>query len=133
MYTPFIPLNNVSFSVEAWIQPTGYPNPSDHSLLGICESTSTDYCLHLVIRNKQLYFGFYGDDLPGVTTLLLNQWVHVAFVFDVTTKEQTIYINGFSDASHTANNALLVKGRNVTIGTNEMINTPNNFFQVRLQ
>lgn len=133
MYTPFIPLNNVSFTIEAWIQPTAYPNPTDHSLLGICPQTNTDYCLQLIIRSQKLYFGFYSDDLTAGTTLPLNQWMHVAFVFDATTKTRTIYLNGFSDGSRTASTVLLANAGNVTIGTNQMIRTPTNFFQVRLK
>jgi len=133
IYTPYIPLANASFSIEAWIQPTGYPNPSDHSLVGMCASGSTDYCLQVIIRNKRLYFGFYGDDLTGGTNISLNQWINVAFVFDATTKKQTIYLNGFSDGSRTTSNELLAVGTNFTIGTNKIVFAPSNFFQVRLK
>jgi hypothetical protein len=115
MYTPFIYLTNVSFTIEAWIQPTAHPNPSDHDILGMCQSGSNDYCLQLLIRSQKLYFGFYGDDLTGGTAISLNQWINVAFVFDATTKQQTIYLNGYSDGSRTANNVLLLKAGNVTI------------------
>jgi hypothetical protein len=131
MFTPFIPLNNVSFTVEAWVKPTGYPNPSDHSIVGLCPAQSTDYCLHINIRNQKLYFGFYFNDAQGGTVILLNQWINAAFVFDVTTKIQTIYLNGFQDGQHTSTSALLVESGNFTIGTNEGVSVPDNHFQVR--
>jgi hypothetical protein len=134
MYTQYIPLANVSFSVEAWIQPTGYPNTdNDHNIVGLCTNSSGNLCLQILIRNKKLYFGFYGDDCTGVTNISLNQWIHVAFVFDVTIKLQTIYLNGFLYGNHTANNALSTLPRNFTIGTNALIGYPNSFFQVRLK
>ncbi len=76
IYTSFIPLNNVSFTVTAWIQPTGYPNLVDHSIVGLCPSATVNHCLHISIRNQKLYFGFYFDDVKGATTILLNQWIH---------------------------------------------------------
>jgi hypothetical protein len=130
MYTSFIPLNNVSFTVGAWIQPTGYPNPEDHDIVGLCKSTTTDYCLHIVIRYRKLYFGFYGDDCSGTTILLLNQWVHVAFVFDLTKMTKTIYLNGFQNNGLCTSNVLRVQSVNFTIGTS-LVYTPNNYFQVR--
>ena len=131
IYTSFIPLNNVSFTIEAWIQPTGYPNPSDHCLVGICPSETNDSCLYINIHNTKLYFGFFNNDLQGITTIALNQWIHVAFVFDATTRTQTIYLNGFEDAQRTASQVLLVQSGNFTIGTNELVAIPTNFFEVR--
>jgi hypothetical protein len=133
MYTTFIPLNNVSFTIEAWIQPTGYPNPSDHSIVGLCPSETSDYCLHINIRNRKLYFGFYFNDDPGATIILLDQWVHTAFVFDVSTMQQTIYLNGFQDGQHIVSSALLVTTGNLTIGTNEGVVIPYNYYQVRYE
>ncbi len=131
MYTSFIPINNVSFTVEAWIQPTGYPNPSDLSIVGLCQSTTLNDCLHLNIRSGNLYFGFYADDARGATNISLDQWIHVAFVFDATALTQTIYLNGFQDAKRNTTGFLLVTSGNFTIGTNEFILIPYNYFEVR--
>jgi hypothetical protein len=131
MYTPFIPLNNISFTVEAWIKPTGYPNPSDFSIVGLCPIRTTNYCLHINIRNQKLYFGFYFNDVQGGTTILLNQWIHAAFVFDATVNNQTIYLNGFQDGQNTVSSVLRVTSGNFTIGTNEGVALPYNYFQVR--
>ncbi|CAF3924944.1 unnamed protein product [Rotaria sordida] len=129
IYTSFIPLNNVSFTIEAWIKPTGYPNPTDHSIVGLCPSQSTRRCLHINIRNTKLHFGFFSDDLQGATTISLNQWIHIAFVFDATTKQQTIYLKGVQDGQASASSALLMTSGNFTIGMNEQVNVPNNYYQ----
>ncbi len=133
MYTPYIPLVNVSFSIEAWIQPTAYPNANDRNIIGLCSSTTVNLCLQILIRNQKLYFGFFADSVTGGTNISLHQWINVAFVFDVTTKLQTIYINGFSDGTHTATNVLSTPPRNFTVGTNAVVGYPNSGFQVRLK
>jgi hypothetical protein len=126
-------LVNVSFSIEAWIQPTAYPNANDRNIIGLCSSTTVNLCLQILIRNQKLYFGFYADSSGGATNISLHQWINVAFVFDVTTKLQTIYLNGFLDGSHTATNALSTPPRNFTVGANAVINCADCFFQVRLK
>ena len=129
MYTPFIPLNDNSFTIEAWIKVTGYPNPSDHSLVGLCPSQTTNYCLHFNLRHKKLYFGFYYNDVSGSTQVPLNQWVHVACTYDKTIKQQTVYLNGYQDGQGTVSSNLLVQSGNFTIGTNEGVVIPNNYYQ----
>jgi hypothetical protein len=89
--------------------------------------------LQILIRNQKLLFGFYADSSGGATNISLHQWIHVAFVFDVTIKLQTIYLNGFLYGNHTATSALSTLPRNFTIGTNALIGYPNSFFQVRLK
>ncbi|CAF3748069.1 unnamed protein product [Rotaria sordida] len=129
IYTSFIPLNNVSFTIEAWIKSTGYPNSTDHSIVGLCPSQTTRRCLYINTRNTKLYFGFFSDDLQGATTISLNQWIHTAFVFDATTKQQTIYLKGVQDGQASASSALLMTSGNFTIGMNEQVNAPNNYYQ----
>jgi hypothetical protein len=131
IYASFIPLNNVSFTVEAWIKPTGYPNPTDNSIVGLCPSTTQNHCLHINIRNKKLYFGFYLNDCPGITTIPLNQWAHVGFVFNATLKQQTIYLNGFQDARANVSSVFKSTSGNFTIGINERAVATVNYFQVK--
>ena len=101
--TSYIPLASNSFTIEAWLYPTGFPNSVDHSVFGLCTSASTNQCLYLTIRNMgstyRLYLGFYGDDCSGTTSVALNQWIHVAFVFDSVTLPQSIYLNGNLDST----------------------------------
>lgn len=131
IFTPFIQLHEVSFTIEAWINPTAFPNPSDESIVGLCPSQIADYCLHINIRRKKLYFGFYYNDVQGISTIQTNQWIHTAFVFDIALKQLTIYLNGAVDGQAYVTSPLLLSSGNVTIGTNEGVALPNNYFQVR--
>ena len=131
IYTSFIPLNNRSFTVEAWIQPTGLPNPVDHSIVGLCPAQTVSQCLHINIRSTKLYFGFFFNDIRGNTTILPNQWIHVAFAYDAIARTQTIYLNGLRDAQNTGSNVLGVASGNITIAANERVDAPQNYFQVR--
>jgi hypothetical protein len=96
--TPYIPLVNASFTVELWIYPTGFPNPTDHGILGLCTHPSNDQCLHLTIRRSastyHLYMSFFGDNWMSIATVPLNTWTHAAFTFDRNTLKMSIYLNG---------------------------------------
>ena len=94
LYTSYIPLTNVSFTIDAWIQPTVIPTSGDSNIIGLCANSSKDYCLQILIRSQKLYFGFYSDAVTGATNISINKWIHVAFGFNMQTKLQTIYING---------------------------------------
>ncbi|CAF1355784.1 unnamed protein product [Rotaria sordida] len=104
--TPFINFANSSFTVEAWIQPaTLVTNGSDYAVFGECDLSggTKDNCMHLILRNfnpYSIYMGFWADDLVSRTTLpasLAGTWLHVAFVYDFSIKQQNIYRNGYND------------------------------------
>ncbi|CAF1020916.1 unnamed protein product [Rotaria sordida] len=117
--SPFITLTSSSFTIDAWIYPTGFPNTQDHSIVGLCPSTTTYECLHLTIHEnggKYLYLGFYGDDCEGNTVISLNEWIHVAFLFEVNSLTQSIYLNGKLDVSRTAGGPFKANTDSVTIG-----------------
>jgi hypothetical protein len=136
LYTSYIPLINASFTIELWLYPTGYPNPTDHSILGLCTNLSSDRCLHLTIRAftgiHRLYMSFFGDNCSSNTTVPLNQWTHAAFVFDSTTLAMSTYQNGMLVGNCIA--ALPLQGitNNVTIGyiPGIVATYGTNFFQV---
>ncbi|CAM2714788.1 unnamed protein product [Rotaria socialis] len=129
LHTAYIPFKNVSFTVDVWMKQNGFPNPSDYSIVGLCSSGITDSCLHMNIRSTKFYMGFYSDDIQSVTSMPLNYWMHVAFVFDVSNLQQSIYVNGVLDRQRTASSALKNAISNFTIGTNAYVKTPNNYFQ----
>ncbi|CAF1650102.1 unnamed protein product [Rotaria magnacalcarata] len=129
LYTSFISLNYLSFTVDLWMKQNGDPNPTDYSIVGLCPSTTNDNCLHISIRSKKFYMGFYYDDIQSTATMPLNHWMHLAFVFDVSNRRQSIYVNGVLDQQRTASNALKSASGNFTIGTNERVRLPNNYFQ----
>ena len=129
IFTSFIPLTSTSFTVETWIKPTGFPNEKDHSIVGLCSVQDPNYCLHITIRHEKLYFGFYYNDVEGQTTIIADQWIHGAFVYDSTEKTQRIYLNGVLDGEASVSSDLLATTGNFTIGINEVMESTISFFQ----
>ena len=71
----------------------------DRGILSQCLSAITGQCLELSIRNRRLYFSFFNDDVLGATILVVGQWYHVAFVYDYSLMQQSVYLNGILDGS----------------------------------
>ena len=91
---------NLSFSVSCWflILRFNTEDSGDNTIIGSggqCHEYST---IHLITRNRKLYFGFYCNDTAGNHILDTNVWYHSAFVYDAETKSQRIYLNGKLDA-----------------------------------
>ena len=116
MNAPFLVPANTSWTFELWIYPQSVPSGPDSPLIARCPSQSTDRCLHLIIRNQKVYFGFYNDDVSGVQTLVPLRWYHLAFVFDCSTRNQSIYIDGFLDSNRQASGCYQGGQGNLTIG-----------------
>jgi hypothetical protein len=139
LVTSYIPLASTSFTIECWIFPTGYPNSNDHSILGLCSNPYNNRCLHLTIRKSsstfRFYLSFFGDNCLGNTDVQLFKWTHVAFVFDMSTYAQSIYINGIIDQICISATPLLATNSSgsVTIGYIPDIVPAygSNFFQVK--
>ena len=87
---------------------------SDLSILGT-DQTSLNQGLHLVIRDRKPYMGFYSNDTGGNTTLETGTWYHIAWRYDASAQEQAIFINGQLDNSNTGKAAFNGTG-NVHIG-----------------
>lgn len=132
--TSYIPLQNSSFTIDAWLYPTAFPNSNDHIIAAMCPNATNDTCLILSIRknntNCYLYFGFYNESLSGAITMSTNQWVHVAFVFDISAYLQKIYINGALDNTRTASSSLLISSGNFSIGYKSITDLVNESFVV---
>jgi hypothetical protein len=116
-----IPLNNVSFTFSAWIYGINLVNSSnvrDNIILSqtpISGSCTTDGCLNISVRNDVLHFGFFQDDLDGVTHLHDEQWYFAAFVYNASKHEKYIYIDGGLDNSSSSSNFTGTSG-NTLIG-----------------
>ena len=117
---PYIPLSSTSFTIDVWLYVTGLVNINDNAIFGYCYQTVMYKCLHLTFRlsgsNYHLYFGFFHADCEGVTSIILNTWMHVAFVFDMTTLTQRIYLNGVLENSCTQSSAVTASPTGITIG-----------------
>ena len=84
--------------------------------MGQYAAQATDQCLFLNLRNRLLYFGFFGDDTTGSTAVAVNTWYHAAFVYDNTTARRYIYLNGVLDGQSSAVNSLQTTSGPFTIG-----------------
>jgi hypothetical protein len=88
-----------AFTVEAWVFTSDFAgNGNDVSVLGQCDSTTPNHCLHLVIRNGYAYEGFYSDDMSGTVRLSNSNWHHVAWVSDGA-GTMSLYVDGALDVS----------------------------------
>ncbi|CAF1441015.1 unnamed protein product [Adineta steineri] len=114
--TSHIPLNSRSFTIDFWFYATDVSSTLDFSFGGEMQSSSNSKCLFMNIRNKVLYFGFYSADTAGITNISINQWYHTAFVYDNSTKRQSIYLNGILEKSSILNKAFLANNGSFTIG-----------------
>jgi hypothetical protein len=117
--SPFFNLSYTSFTVEAWIY--AYSLTGDNAIFAQCAcSTCQDQCLFLIIRNYKMYMGFTLDDLLGSTSLTINTWYHVAYVYDYSSQTQYVYIQGVLDNSRTS--AGPYKGQNgpILIGSSQL-------------
>jgi hypothetical protein len=137
LIAPYMPLSNSSFTVETWLYITELVTAEDQCIFGLCPVTATFQCLHLTIRQSgadyYLYLGFFASDCQGITPLSLNTWTHAAFVFDIASMRQSIYLNGILDRNCSVSSPLIITTpSNVTIG-NIPILPPSNaykYFQV---
>ncbi|MCP4687606.1 MAG: LamG domain-containing protein [Desulfobacterales bacterium] len=84
-----------SFTAEAMIRIDDFKG-GDETVLGT-DSRGRDRGLHLVLRNRKLYMGFYGNDLAGRTMLSAGVWYHVAYRYNKKKKEQAVFLNGVLD------------------------------------
>ncbi|MER3570409.1 MAG: hypothetical protein C4348_02300, partial [Patescibacteria group bacterium] len=105
--------NQRPFTVMGWVwlnQTSG-----NRPLFSTGDVASTDRYLHLLARNSFPYLGFYFDDLQSPTSLNLNRWYHLTFVWEgPVTKKQIIYINGIKDSERISTGLLTVTSGSAT-------------------
>lgn len=56
-----------------------------------------------MVRNDRLHLGFWADDLTGSTPVPIGEWVHVAYRYEQSIREQSVFLNGQLDGSRIAN------------------------------
>jgi two-component SAPR family response regulator len=115
-------IRNNDFTVSAWVKVKDF-RYRDLTILG----TEENYYrkgLHLQLRNKQPYFGFFANDLIGSTIFKENKWYHVVWRYTKFNGEQAIFVNGKSDGSSLKHPAFMGLG-NLMVG--KSINMKNYF------
>ena len=125
--SPFFNLSYTSFTVEAWIFVRTFTG--DNGIFSQCQCSSCqDQCLHLIIRNARMYMGFTLDDLVGVNTVPLNSWTHIAYVYDYSTRTQSIYLQGVLDNSKTSAGPYQGQSGSIVIGSSHLSSSSFNGF-----
>lgn len=89
---PQINLASTAFTVLAWIYKN---NTNDFSIIGGGVGGQNANS-HYIIRSSKVYFGDYGCDMQGATTINANTWYHVAYLMD-TSQKQSVFVNGVLD------------------------------------
>lgn len=90
---PYIPLNNKSFTVTMWINPTLVGG--NQCVFTQKEKNEKNTSLHYrIYPDGKARMGFYGNDLDTpAAALVANDWAHICFWLDADTKTRRIYIN----------------------------------------
>ena len=94
--------------------------------MGQYVSSSPSQALFINIRYGVLYLGFFSDDTPANTTVTVNTWYHAAFVYDQTSRQQAIYMNGLlvgqsanSDSLETTSGIFTIGGASIGGSTHQ--------------
>ena len=113
--SPFLNLSYTGFTVEAWIYASTVTG--DNAIFSQCQCSSCqDQCLYLLIRNAKMYMSFTVDDVIGFTSLSINTWYHVAYVYDYSTQTQLLYLQGVLDTSESSTGIYRGQNASMTIG-----------------
>ncbi|CAF4125547.1 unnamed protein product [Adineta steineri] len=108
---------NTSFTVEMWIYPTTLIDGFYYyGLFAQYDPESAGRSVQMMIRGLQLILDDYIDGVTGTTSLTAKTWYHVAFVYDYPSKTQTIYLNGYQDASRILDQLYLDTSGSINIG-----------------
>ena len=117
---PQLKLNDQSWTFEAWIYLTNIVTGTQYAIIGQCRNNAQYECLHLLVRSRKLYLGFYSDDLSGRTNLTASKWYHVAFVFDCDNLTQSVYLDGVIDGTRQTSVCFQGRNQSLTIGIIEV-------------
>ncbi|HEX3006598.1 MAG TPA: LamG-like jellyroll fold domain-containing protein [Bacteroidales bacterium] len=86
------------FTVAAWVKIADFlPDKTDYCILGT-PTNSYQEGIHLVIRNRKPYFGFFSNDLEGNMIFEAGKWYHIVWRYTKLNGEQAIYVNGRLDS-----------------------------------
>jgi hypothetical protein len=111
---PDVNLNGGSWTIEAVVSFNALSKGPDNAIFGHGAASGRNG-LHLGERSSKVYFGFYGDDLAGNATFVTGRYYHICWVYNHSTAEKIIYVNGAFDNSATQN-TYLGTGNNFEIG-----------------
>ncbi len=86
------------FTISAWVKIDNYQeNKSDYCVIGTSSNTYQQG-IHLNIRHKKPYFGFFANDLQGKTRIEAKRWHHIVWRYNKLNGEQAIFVDGKLDS-----------------------------------
>lgn len=112
-------INGEQLSIVAWINGEGWP-AANHVVRKVADGdTSAIYILRVQPETVRIYLNTGGEDeiTDGVTVLPLNEWTHVAMVYDGA--EVRIYVNGELDGSKPQSGEVRQSDNELRIGRGE--------------
>lgn len=84
-------LNNKSFSISAWLKPK---DTNFNVCFNIGTVTSPSQMLHVGLYNGGVKYGFFNDDYDPSYSWSINNWYHIVWTFNTTSRLKSIYVNG---------------------------------------
>ncbi|HTX18882.1 MAG TPA: LamG-like jellyroll fold domain-containing protein [Bacteroidota bacterium] len=117
-----------SLTLEAWVYPTGSGN------MTVIDKGNYNYCFE-IRPNGQSGLGLYNAAWGWIYsggTVPLNQWSHIAVVFQTGTNGVKFYLNGSLLSQNTASGALTTNTGEFAIGKQAPGNCDCNFFQGKI-
>ncbi len=91
-------LRDHDFTVQVWFKIPKYEEgKQDYCIIG-SKTSAYQQALHLLVRDKKPYMGFYNNDIEGRTTIEPNRWYNLTWRFNKQNGEQAIFVNGKLDA-----------------------------------
>lgn len=82
-----------SLTVEAWIYPLAV-YITDMIIYSQTNASLAYQYMWMMLRNGKNYGAFFADDVTGPTVFQVNQWQHIAFTYNYSTRTQVVYVNG---------------------------------------
>ena len=98
--SPYHNLSYRSLTVSAWIYSRNLTSQQDFVLFSQCPAISPGMCLLCMFRSAKLFLAFFYNDCVGTTPVSINQWHHVAYMYDYSTMSQRVFLNGNQECLH---------------------------------
>lgn len=101
---PFLNMAYTSFTLVAWIRATSMWSTTigapygDNAIFGQMDQNVLQKSLHITLRNRKAYFGFFGDDTQGDIVLSPGIWYHVCILLHcncIASNFDFLHLDGF--------------------------------------
>ena len=96
-------LTNHDFTISVWVNiPRYISDKIDYCVIGTNVDNSVEsylHGLHILVRDKKAYFGFFRNDIAGNSVIEPNEWYHIVCRYNISNGEQSVFVNGKRDAS----------------------------------